>query len=181
MEIYGNNPSMKLYYDLQNKYPEIEIEIPERVIGLHNEQRIDSVEFEITFYPQIVDMALGKLGPRWVNKIGYVPFCLKEHLEIVQYKNAIDELGKSPLPVNVRELARYNEYVDICLGLMKKYDHLKRFDDMFVDVIKRWRNNEYSFANQLTKNYVEERLQRLVTRSFADVDKIMILSMFKDD
>ena len=54
-------------------------------------------------------------------------------------------------------------------------------DDMYCDVIKRWRNNEYSFANSLTKNYIEERLQRLVTRSFADIDKIMIISMFKND
>ena len=83
--------------------------------------------------------------------------------------------------MNVRELAKGIKYVEVCLGLIKKYDHLKRMDDMYCDVIKRWRNNEYSFANSLTKNYIEERLQRLVTRSFADIDKIMIISMFKND
>ena len=30
MEIYGNTPEMYLYYQLQEKYPEVEIEIPER-------------------------------------------------------------------------------------------------------------------------------------------------------
>ena len=72
-------------------------------------------------------------------------------------------------------------HIEVCLGLIKKYDHLRRMEDMYCDVIKRWKNNEYSFANSLTKNYVEERLQRLVTRSFADIDKIMIISMFKND
>lgn len=180
MQIYGNTPEMYLYYQLQEKYPDVDIEIPERDKRLH-ETTIDTTAFEIVFYPTIVEMALGKLGPRWVNKIGTCPMGLKDPLEIVQYRNAMDELGKSPLPVNVRELAKGIKYVEVCLGLIKKYDHLKRMDDMYCDVIKRWRNNEYSFANSLTKNYVEERLQRLVTRSFADIDKIMIISMFKND
>lgn len=171
---------MYLYYQLQEKYPDVDIEIPERDKRLH-ETTIDTIAFEIVFYPIIVEMALGKLGPRWVNKIGTCPMGLKDPFEIVQYRNAMDELGKSPLPVNVRELAKGIKYIEVCLGLIKKYDHLRRMEDMYCDVIKRWKNNEYSFANSLTKNYVEERLQRLVTRSFADIDKIMIISMFKND
>ena len=181
MQIYGNTPEMKLYYDLLNKYPEIEIEIPERCKSIHRECHIDSTEFEIVFYPVIVDMALGKLGPRWTDRIGNIPLGLTDNLEIIQYRNAIDEISKSALPINVRELARGIEYIDVCLGLIKKYDRLRRMDDLYVDVIKRWRNNEYSFINQLTKNYIEERLQRLMTRSFTDVDKIMIVSLFKND
>jgi hypothetical protein len=177
MELYGNNPDMELYYELEEKYPGVDIEIPKLLDPVINQ--INANTFERIFYPLIVYAMLNKLGPRWKSKIGISPIGLTGNLELIQYRAALDEVGKIALIVNIRELAKNSEYFQKAISMIKQCDRNGRTEDMYYDVLKRWRLDQYTFENVLTKQYINERLQHLAVRTFSDFDKLMIISLWR--
>ena len=177
MELYGNNPDMELYYQLEEKYPGVTIEVPK--LQGYPINMLTANSFEYIFYPIIVYAMLDKLGPRWKNKIGIAPMGLAENLELIQYRQALEEVGKKSIIVNLRVLAKTSKYFELAINEVKQMDHLKRIEDMYYDVLKRWRMELYTFENVLVKQYINERLQRLAVKSFTDLDKLMVISLWR--
>lgn len=177
MELYGNNPDMELYYQLEEKYPGVEIEVPK--LSGYPINVLTANSFEYIFYPTIVYAMLDKLGPRWKSKIGVSPIGLAENLELIQYRQALEEVGKNSIIVNLRVMAKTSKYFEMAVDAVKQADHLKRIEDMYHDVLKRWRLDQYSFENVLTKHYINERLQRLAVRTFNDFDKLMVICLWR--